>query len=201
MERSISNAATESKPQTEENTGFKTEFEETEGFTEKELNEQNLPKEIKGWTQVDNRLFWQGRYLTSDAKWVYATIRSFMNNDTGKMFPSYDAILERSGMTKPRLAAAQRELEHFYWITKRKRFSKSTIYKLSFPARVRPDKSLVADQTVPTKAEAVAWAMRLREERKAKDAKRKTKHGWHEAREAIERKRAAEMEEEDSIPF
>lgn len=153
-------------------------------------------KVVGGWTQLDNRLFWQGRYLTANAKWVYATLRSFKNNDTGKTFPSYDAIVERSGLSRPKVAEGLRELEKFSWIAKSKRFSKSTNYNLSYPA-VWQDKSqgvLTPDQTCPTKEQASTWANRLRSERKIKDARRKKKRGWQEAQEAIERKRAEEME-------
>ncbi len=114
-----------------------------------------------------------------------------MNNDTKKMFPSYDAIMERSGLTRPKVAAAQRELEQFYWITKRKRFSESTKYHLSYPTRLDKSQDILApDQTAPTKEEAASWAKKIREERNLKDANR-----WRKAQEAIDRKRAAETEE------
>jgi DNA-binding transcriptional regulator GbsR (MarR family) len=169
------------------------------GSTEEE---RKLPKMVTGWTKLENRLFWQGRYLTANAKWIYATLRSFMNNDTGRTFPSYDAIVERSGLSRPKVAEGLRELEYFNWIAKHKRFSKSTNYTVSYPIRFL-DKSkglLHPDQTSPTKEEAVAWASELREKRKAKDERRKIKRGWKQAREAIEKKRITEMEEDD-IPF
>lgn len=177
MEEIITNAAAASKPQIEVNTGLQAE--------------KKLPKEIKGFTKADNRLFWQGRYLTTNAKWIHVTLQSFENSETGATFPSYDAIVARTNLRREKIAEGLRELERFYWITKRKKFSKSTHYYVNYPTRWQ-DKSqglLAPDQTCPTKQEAAEWAKKIRDEQKAKDARRAKKRGWMEAQEAIKRKR------------
>lgn len=117
-------------------------------------------------------MFKRGRFLTPEAKWIYATLRSFTNNDSDKTFPSYSKIEERSGLNRMAISRALRELEHFHWIRKTKKFSKSTDYFLSYPTVQLPDGTLAPDQTCPTKADAAAWNKFLREERKA--AKRRT---------------------------
>lgn len=173
----ITNAAAESKPQTEVNTGLKAE--------------KKSPKEIKGFTKADNRLFWQGRYLTTNAKWIHVTLQSFENSETGATFPSYDAIVARTNLRREKIAEGLRELERFCWITKRKKFSKSTHYYVTHPVRYedKVQTILMADQTYPTKEQTVTWAKKIRDEQKAKDAKRAKKRGWMEAQEAIKRKR------------
>ena len=129
-----------------------------------------VPKIILGFTKADNRLFWQGVHLTVDAKWVYVTLVSFRNSKTNATFPSYDKIMERSGLTRVRVARAIAELEHFDWIAKNKRFNGSTHYHVSYPNVYKVGSNgervgLSDDQTCPTKDEAERWAKRHKRQR------------------------------------
>lgn len=116
----------------------------------------------ESFTMIDNRIFSQGRYLSIDAKWLYATLLSFRNTETQETFPGYAKITERSGLKKQRIADALKELEQFHWISRERRgFNKSNSYALHYPVRwdVSSDgeRSLSNDQTCPTYAEAEDW--------------------------------------------
>jgi hypothetical protein len=118
MEGIISNAATEIKPQIEENRGISGKF-----------------------TRVPNQMFDRGRYLTVKAKWVFATLCSFRNSKTGATFPSYPKIIERSGINRnDDISKALDELEEFGWLKRTHRFNESNWYDLSMPVVMRPTK-------------------------------------------------------------
>lgn len=139
---------------------------------ELEVKAVTVPKIVKGFTKADNRLFWQGVHLTSDAKWVYLTLVSFRNSKTKATFPSYDKLMERSGLTRVRVSRAIAELEHFHWIGKEKRFNESNRYDLTYPERyvnnaLGEQVGLADDQTCPTKVEAEQWANRRKRKRTA----------------------------------
>jgi hypothetical protein len=126
---------------------------------------------------VRMELFNQGRYLTPHAKWVYATLRSFTNNETDRTFPSYDKIEERSGLNRPAISRALQELEHFYWIEKQKNFGRSTNYILRKPILTHPDGRMLEDQTCPTKSEAAKWKEAVRAERNGREVQRRLSRG------------------------
>jgi hypothetical protein len=139
---------------------------------ELEVKTVTVPKIVKGFTKADNRLFWQGVHLTVDAKWVYLTLVSFRHSKTKATFPSYDKIIERSGLTRVRVSRGIAELEHFLWIGKEKRFNGSNRYELTFPIRYKlsprgEKEGLADDQTCPTKFEAEQWANRHKRKRTA----------------------------------
>ncbi len=109
------------------------------------------------YTKIINRLFSQGRHLTPQAKWLYATLQSFWNEKTERIFPSYKSIEKRSGLTRPAISKALKELEYFRWVIKRKHFSKSTDYELVYPKLINEKSGMSEDQTYPTKEQAVHW--------------------------------------------
>lgn len=122
-------------------------------------------------TRIPNVLFSRGRYLTPQAKWIYATLQSFWNYDSGQIFPSYPKIMERSGLTRPAISKALKELEHFGWIIKQRRFSKSTDYDLVDPElsiESRTDKEWYC---CPTKQQAVDWRKAQAQNRKSRKKK------------------------------
>jgi hypothetical protein len=115
------------------------------------------------FAKVPMELFYEGRYLSLKAKWVYATLVSFKNGKTGRTFPSYNAIMKRSGINRRQdIADALEELEHFNWITKTRHFSKANDYfvggcpvtNLHDGTKFRPLR--------PTKSEADIWKSRNR---------------------------------------
>ncbi len=54
--------------------------------------ENILSKRFGKFVGIPQKLFHLGRYLTPEAKWIYATLCSFTNNKTEKTFPSYEHL-------------------------------------------------------------------------------------------------------------
>lgn len=160
MNISITNNGAEINPQIEEN----------EAVSESKEKPKRHPETWEaGWTEIENRIFTQGRFLSSDAKVIYSTLKSFQNGTTGLCFPAYPAIMERSGMTRPRVADALRELKRFNWLSAKERFGGSSYYKFHTPFVYQLDenKNRISfhDQTCPTKAQAKEWSKGLRTRR------------------------------------
>lgn len=143
------------------------------------------------FTRVDNYLFEQGRYLTPEAKLVYVVLCSYRNNKTGKTFPSYEKIQERSGLGRNKIAAALRELEYFYWISRNKAFTSSNHYYLSNPV----DTEYKQPAECPTKEAAMKYAKEVRANKK--------RYGKNPFEEEQDSKYVEEEEylDDDQIPF
>lgn len=124
-----------------------------------------LYKRIGKFTGVTNLLFSLGVHLTPQAKWIYTTLSSFRNSGTGRTYPSYEKIMERSGMSRNAVAKGLKELENFHWVTKQKNFGKSTNYNISSPVWVDGN----CDLPIPTKEMASDW-------KKNQSLKRKNKN-------------------------
>lgn len=125
------------------------------------------------FAKVPMELFYEGRHLSLEAKWVYATLVSFKNNKTGKTFPSYEAIMKRSGITRRQtIADALKELEHFNWIIRRKKVGKSNSYFVGeCPVERTTDAFALNFRPLrPTQAEAESW----------KASKRRQNDKWSE---------------------
>ena len=93
----------------------------------------------KNFVQVPFELFENGVYLSERAKVVYITLISFRNNKNSKTYPSYQKIMERSGLNKDQVAAALNELEYFGWIERKKGFQSVNNYTLMYPNFLHPD--------------------------------------------------------------
>lgn len=137
----------------------------------KETKKRNPKNFEEGFTMIENRILTQGWLLTSDAKVAYLATKSFMNQKTGLCYPSYDKIMERSGLTRPRLANALAELEEFGWLRKVKRFSGSTYYSFGTPVVHDLGDSgevvgLAPDQTSPSPQRAKEWRERSKRQRR-----------------------------------
>jgi Helix-turn-helix domain len=111
------------------------------------------------FTKVENYLFEEGKYLTPTAKLVYVVLCSFQNNKSGKIYPSYEKIMARSGLGKNKVAAALNELHAFGWITRRKVFIGGNHYELLYPWNKQPG----LPREWPTKVEAKEYAQFVRE--------------------------------------
>jgi DNA-binding transcriptional MocR family regulator len=111
----------------------------------------------ESYTKADNRLFWQGRFLSVDAVCLYIAIRSFQNEEDGDRFPSYVQIMSRCSLTRRRIANALSELERFGWIERKHRNNKSNMYTLDYPRVIDEDGNIMDDQTCPTKEDAIAF--------------------------------------------
>jgi hypothetical protein len=136
----------------------------------KSVSPEEVEKNQNKFTKVTNLLFTQGRYLSSDAKWIHVVLAGFICQKPKKTDPSYEEIIERAEMTRTRVARALAELERFLWIKKKRDFGKSTEYTLTVPKRwcncqKKEGKHLAEDQTSPTGLEAIRWNLKKREER------------------------------------
>lgn len=64
---------------------------------------------------------------------LFVCLRHFTSIHTNDAFPSYDTLRELTGMTLNSIGKALRELEKSGWLSKKKRFGRSTIYTLLTP--------------------------------------------------------------------
>lgn len=73
---------------------------------------------------------------SDQARWLFVLLRRYTNGVSGKAFPSYAVITERTGWTNKTIAKAIKELESGGWIARQKQFSGPTIYTLTRPQNV-----------------------------------------------------------------
>jgi len=73
---------------------------------------------------------------SDQARWLFVLLRRYTNGISGKAFPSYALITERTGWTNKTIAKAIKELESGGWIVRQKQFSGPTIYTLTRPQNV-----------------------------------------------------------------
>src|SRR5215203_5986854 len=118
--------------------------------------------------KISSELFKRGRYLTPSVKWLYVTLKSFSHNRTQETFPSYQAIMEKSGLTRNAVAKGLAELEKFKWIFRQRKRGSSNNYILCIPSLKDTFGKEVEDSIHPTKEMAVAWAKSRRPKKKMK---------------------------------
>lgn len=73
---------------------------------------------------------------SDQARWLFVLLRRYTNGVSGKAFPSYAVITDRTGWTNKTIAKAIKELESGGWIVRQKQFSGPTIYTLTRPQSV-----------------------------------------------------------------
>ena len=61
---------------------------------------------------------------------LYPVIKSYCNSDNGAAFPSYETLSAKSGLSRPSIATALKELADLKLIAAKKTKGKSTIYSL-----------------------------------------------------------------------
>jgi hypothetical protein len=143
--------------------------------------------------KVPMYLFEQGKYLTAAAFRVYVALLSFQNQRTGKTFPAYPAIMERTGMGRNAVADALNELEQFYWIERTRKFGQSNKYKLGRP-------SLDGETAVcPTQEEQLMYQQAL--SAKKHEKRRDTVKPWHHSYRPAESRIYVPDDEDDDVPF
>lgn len=126
-----------------------------------------LPNTFRPFTALPPELFKLGRYLTPPAKWLYASLRFFMNTKDGKTYPSYDSIKTISGLSHNAVAKGLDELERFCWVVRMKAKGRHNEYILCYPSfRDRETGEEIPDQLCPTKEQAKEWAKSLRPKQK-----------------------------------
>lgn len=69
--------------------------------------------------------------LSDQARWLFVLLRRYTNGQTGKAFPSYKVIQDRTGWTPKTIAKAVRELEEAGWLIREKALGDVTQYILT----------------------------------------------------------------------
>lgn len=68
--------------------------------------------------------------LSDQSRWLFVLLRRYTNGQTGKAFPSYKVLQDRTGWTPKTIAKAVRELEEAGWIEREKALGDVTQYIL-----------------------------------------------------------------------
>jgi Helix-turn-helix domain len=92
------------------------------------------------FVKVPSILLERGKHLSDGAKLMWVILKSYQNGKTGRIFPSYSKLQEKSGKRRGSIADALLELEAFGWLRKKKQFSKVTNYELFIPPDISPTK-------------------------------------------------------------
>jgi len=82
-------------------------------MTKKELAQQELFKTDMSWFHVFKELIRSGTWanLSSNSKSLYPVIKAFINHENGNAFPSLDTLEQYSGISRPSVVKALKELE------------------------------------------------------------------------------------------
>jgi hypothetical protein len=100
----------------------------------RDKDSKSLVEEMGNFTPIPKTFIEQSRGLSFHARWLFVVLSYYRNRESGKAFPSYDTIHELTGMRREMIARSIQQLESGGWLTRRKRFSSSTLYTLNFHA-------------------------------------------------------------------
>jgi hypothetical protein len=126
---------------------------------ESRLHRVRLREKKNDSVRVPSELFERGRHLSSPAKWLYITLKSFAVDDAGRISASYRQLRRKSGLTHSSVAKRLDELECFGWLERTKSPGLPNGYILTCPSLRNPiTRKEVGDQIYPTEKLAEAWA-------------------------------------------
>ncbi len=94
------------------------------------IKRDRLVDRIGNFTTIPNSVIQRARKLGSHALTLFVYLRYRTNQKSGVAFPSYQTIRDDTGLSRATIAKAIGKLEDENFLTKRKRFNKSTIYTL-----------------------------------------------------------------------
>ena len=94
------------------------------------MSNTRLTDEWGTFSAIPNEFIDRAGNLSDQARWLFVLLRRYTNGQTGKAFPSYKAIQERTGWTPKTIAKAVRELEEAGWIEREKALGDVTQYIL-----------------------------------------------------------------------
>ncbi len=94
------------------------------------MSNTRLTDEWGTFSAIPNEFIDRAGNLSDQARWLFVLLRRYTNGQTGKAFPSYKAIQERTGWTPKTIAKAVKELDHAGWIDREKTFNGPTHYIL-----------------------------------------------------------------------
>lgn len=89
-----------------------------------------ITDEWGSFSAIPNEFIDAASDLSDQSRWLFVLLRRYTNGQTGKAFPSYKLIQERTGWTPKTIAKAVRELEEAGWIEREKAFNGPTQYIL-----------------------------------------------------------------------
>jgi hypothetical protein len=130
------------------------------------------PERMSKFVMLSLDLIDQGKYLTTNAKWVYVIVRSFKFTDKSRAFPTYETIMKRGNFNRNQVANALSELVHFGWLRRVKaRTVKSqrlrNTYEFYYPLTLNKETGEeLPDQPCPSKQMADEWKKARREKQK-----------------------------------
>ena len=99
-------------------------------FLEVRLSNTKITDEWGSFSAIPNEFIDAAGDLSDQSRWLFVLLRRYTNGQTGKAFPSYKLIQERTGWTPKTIAKAVRELEEAGWIEREKTFNGPTQYIL-----------------------------------------------------------------------
>ena len=99
-------------------------------FLEVRLSNTKITDEWGSFSAIPNEFIDAASDLSDQSRWLFVLLRRYTNGQTGKAFPSYRLIQERTGWTPKTIAKAVRELEQAGWIEREKTFGDVTQYIL-----------------------------------------------------------------------
>lgn len=94
------------------------------------MSNTRLTDEWGTFSAIPNEFIDRAGDLSDQARWLFVLLRRYTNGQTGKAFPSYKVIQDRTGWTPKTIAKAVRELDHAGWIEREKTFNGPTHYIL-----------------------------------------------------------------------
>ena len=101
-----------------------------------------LVDRIGAFTAIPNRFIEESSGLSIHSKWLFIGLRFFASSQNDCVFPSYDTLRSLTGLRREMISKGLRELSSAGWVTKKKRFGKSTIYTLVMPSHRSAQSSL-----------------------------------------------------------
>lgn len=109
----------------------------SEVLEEKQFAPEVLKAKLGNWFRVPRDLFEREKDLNARAKIVFVALVFHVNDhkDDLIVFPSYDRLQAFTGLRRAAIAKALKDLEKRGWLTRCKRFGKSTKYELCSPHR------------------------------------------------------------------
>lgn len=117
------------------------------------MSKSRLVDRIGCFTGVPNSFIKTSAARSCAAFRLFVMLRYFTNSETETAFPSFDKLHDTTGLHRRDIAKGLRELEECGWLSRRKRFGKSTIYTLLDPTvSVAEDgrQSAISSSTVGT---------------------------------------------------
>ena len=94
------------------------------------MSNTRITDEWGSFSAIPNEFIDRAGGLSDQARWLFVLLRRYTNGQTGKAFPSYKVLQDRTGWTPKTIAKAVKELDSAGWIEREKSFNGPTHYIL-----------------------------------------------------------------------